>query len=142
MPNISYTKTLPESYFYKLAGKVVHGFKRGRKLGFPTANIDLDKAESLKYGSYISLVKIKSENYPGYYMASLNLGKSPTFEAAKVTAEPHILGFNADIYGKIIEIYIYDYIRPMYKFDNENDLKKALKNDTKKVREYFQPFDK
>ncbi|MEI6728213.1 MAG: riboflavin kinase [bacterium] len=124
----------------KLTGKVVKGFARGRLLGFPTANMELlDKDQTLpKQGVYVSLVRILDKKYESRnYFASCNLGKALTFGATIDTIEPHLLDFNEDIYGKIIEVELIKYLRPMKKFVGQEELKKALSIDVFDVRRFF-----
>lgn len=114
-----------------LRGKVKKGESRGKDLGFPTANIDVNK--TLEEGIYISSVKLKNKTYG----ALTFIGKAITFNETKLQAETYILDFNQDIYNNWISITLILKIRENKKFDNINELIKEMRNDEKIARKYF-----
>jgi len=120
-------------YLYSISGKVVEGFKRGRTIGYPTANIDVSDINKLVPGNGVYAVKVEIENTQYYGMA--NIGVKPTFDNDdKITIEVNIFEFDDDIYGKEIRLFFIDYIRSERKFENVNELKKQLENDKLKVQ--------
>jgi riboflavin kinase / FMN adenylyltransferase len=86
---------------YQLSGEVVHGEKRGRQIGFPTANVETwDKQILPANGVYACRAYLGKESF----MAVTNIGKRPTFDGQAVTIEAHLLDFDRDIYGETLSI--------------------------------------
>ncbi len=113
---------------YSISGTVVHGNERGRLLGYPTANLELEDATvAIPLGGvYAVRVHLGDAAYGG--MA--NIGKNPTFgDVAKPRLETHIFGFNGDIYGKSITIEFAERIRGEVKFAGIDDLIAQLAKD-------------
>lgn len=119
--------------FYILNGTVIHGDKRGKKLGYPTANIQPDNPKKIipKMGVYAVWVRVDGDYHP----AMMNIGKRPTFEGDQLTLEAHIFSFNSEIYGKEIQIQFVDRIRDEQSFDGIDELKKQLKYDETTARD-------
>ncbi|MBI3103344.1 riboflavin kinase [Candidatus Daviesbacteria bacterium] len=116
---------------YKIWGKVRKHNKRGRKLGFPTANINLTR--NIPEGIYISSTKIGKKKYP----ALTFIGAAKTFNEKKFHAEIYILDFNENIYGKWISVELIKKIRRNIKFDLTEQLIEQMKEDEQLAREYF-----
>lgn len=115
---------------YTFHGVVVHGEKRGRTIGFPTANLSVQSQKIIPAdGVYAVTATLNEKKYHGM----MNVGKRPTFEAEK-TIEVHIFDFDADIYGEVLEIACIDFIRPVVKFSGINALIEQLKKDEKACR--------
>ena len=117
-------------------GKVVEGEKRGRKMGYPTANLVIDKKVLLpKPGIYAVKVIHKGEKYEG--MASL--GTNPTFTEDKkdLSLEVNILDYNNNLYGEELELEWHKYIREEIKFRNTEDLVEQIKKDENEIRNFF-----
>src|SRR5699024_3819441 len=121
---------------YSMLGEVVHGDKRGRTIGYPTANLKVDE-DYLKPKIGVYAVEIKYNEQLYYGMASL--GYNPTFidTRDKIKIEVHIFDFHEEIYDEIIEIKWKKYIRDELKFSNLEGLIDALKEDERKVRQFF-----
>ncbi len=117
---------------YSISGEVVAGDARGRKLGFPTANISLAPANQTiaADGVYAVLVKIGEDTFK----AVVSIGKNPTFELASRRVEVHILDFAGVLYGKTIEIAFVDKIRAMKKFADEQELVASISADIEKAK--------
>ena len=111
---------------FSIAGKVVHGEKVGRKLGFPTANIEICYSYPI---SGIFLVKVYFEGKESFGVASL--GNKPTFSGDRPLLEVYIFNFNRDIYGKNLKIFFLNKIREQLKFNNEKELISQMENDCK-----------
>ena len=108
---------------FTITGEVVHGQKLGRKLGFPTANIDYPKnIVRLPYGVY----KAEAFGNP----AVVNWGIKPTVGGEKECFEVHITSFDKDLYGEILAVKIKNKIRSEQKFNSLDDLKLQIKKDT------------
>ncbi len=122
------------SYNYLLTGRVVGGMKLGRKLGYPTANIELQEPQKLvpPDGVYACLVTIVGKRYEGM----LNIGYRPTFNDKQKlrSIEVHIFDFQRDIYSEEILVEFIDRIRDEKKFAGIEELKGQLRDDEQKTR--------
>ncbi len=115
---------------YSVSGKVVHGAKRGRELGFPTANIHMRHERPALIGVYA--VKLDGLN------AVANLGVRPTIAGvSKLLLEVHVLDFNGDLYGKHVHVEFLHKIREEKKFDSLDALKTQIKADIVVARDFF-----
>lgn len=118
-------------YRYCYTGEVVHGYGEGRKLGFPTANMKVDRHQLIpKRGVYSVIVHIEDDTHT--YAGMMNIGVRPTYGNFTETNEVHILNFDRDIYGKNITVEFVDRIRDEKKFSSLDELKKQLIEDEKK----------
>lgn len=115
---------------YRLTGTVVHGSKRGKSLGFPTANIKPDheqKAIPLK-GVYAVRGTVNEDKYAGM----MNIGTRPTFEGdTEPVLEVHFFDFDENIYGKTIQLKFLERIREEKRFESQNELIDQLHEDKK-----------
>ena len=112
---------------YKLSGEVIHAKKLGRTIGFPTANISINKDMVIpKVGIYATKVYVNGQTYYG----ATNVGYNPTVNGEGLSIETNILEFNEDIYGKVITIEFLERIRDEKKFNGIEELKKQLQKDT------------
>ena len=115
----------------KIKGKVIDGQKRGHLVGMPTANLSIDNLENeIKYGVYACYVYIDNEKYIGV----CNIGNRPTVDN-DVLVETHILDFNKQIYGKMMEIELMEYLRPISKFNSLEEVKIQVDKDILKTRQ-------
>ena len=121
---------------YTLCGEVVEGNRVGRRLGYPTANLETkDIAKVLPgQGAYAVMVKVDNEWFKG--MA--NVGIRPTLDLEHVTIEAHLFGFSKDIYGKEICIAFLERIRDEMKFSSLNELKAQLNKDQENAEKILQ----
>lgn len=116
---------------FKFWGKVKTHNKRGRDLGFPTANLSLHK--NIPEGIYISFTKVD-----GRINKSVTfIGSAKTFNENKIQAETYILDFNRDIYNKWISVKLIKKIRANKKFKSAGELVKQMKKDEEEARKYF-----
>lgn len=111
-------------------GKVVHGKRRGKTLGYPTANIRLHK--NIPEGIYASQVKIDSEQF----FATTFIGAAKTFNEKEVKAETYIFEFDKNIYGQWITVKLYKKLRANKKFASENALKRQMAEDIKDAKAF------
>ena len=119
---------------YSVSGKVVHGAKRGRELGFPTANIHMRHERPALTGVYA--VKLDGLN------SVANLGVRPTIAGVpKLLLEVHILDFNGDLYGRHVHVDFLHKIREEMKFDSLDALKAQIVADIIVARQYFNEQD-
>ncbi|HUM50656.1 MAG TPA: bifunctional riboflavin kinase/FAD synthetase [Chitinophagales bacterium] len=118
---------------FLIKGKVVHGDKIGRVLGFPTANIEISNPHKLIPASGVYAVKIKIENQ--FYKGALSIGYRETvFDNSKLTIEVFVLDFDGDLYKKSLDIIFVDYLRPQIKYENWDLLKIQIEKDVVAVR--------
>ncbi len=112
---------------YLLNGMVAHGDKRGKPIGFPTANLKPEHKNKVipKNGVYAVNVRVDEEWYGGM----MNIGVRPTFENNEHTLEVHIFDFSREIYGQTIQVRFIDRIRDEKKFSGTQQLKEQLVRD-------------
>lgn len=119
---------------YTLYGEVIHGMKRGRELGFPTANIAVWEGHIIPAnGIYAGWATINGEQF----MAMTNVGISPTFGYRGVTVESYLLDFDRDIYGETLHVTFEKYMRPEAKFDSLQALIDQMRRDCDEGRAYL-----
>ena len=111
---------------YSLEGKVIHGKKLGRTIGFPTANLEIDKSKCIPAkGVYYTNVSIKGKIFKGI----TSVGHNPTVNGKELTIETYILDFDKYIYDEEIKLYFIDRIRDEMKFSGIDELVCQLKKD-------------
>ncbi len=112
---------------YRITGKVVRGAGRGRKLGFPTANLKVDPCKLIpSQGVYVGFVDGKK--------CVANIGSRPTFGADHSVVEVHILNFNKNIKGKTIKVDLFYRLRDEKQFSDVKDLRRQIKKDIARAR--------
>jgi riboflavin kinase/FMN adenylyltransferase len=114
-------------YPWFVTGTVVHGDKRGRELGFPTANLRLDPACGLKHGIYAVRVGLGGKRYDGV----ANFGRRPMFDTGVVLLEVFLFDFAGDLYGKTLDVAFIAWIRPELKFDTVEELMRRMEEDAR-----------
>lgn len=115
-------------------GTVIHGRKIGRKIDFPTANINIQNHDFLpELGVYAVIVWVKQKQYYGM----MNVGLKPTFDTSEISFEVHILNFDEDIYHEQIEIIFVKLLRHQLKFNSIDELKIQLEIDKTNVTKLF-----
>lgn len=123
---------------YSISGVVVHGQKKGRQIGFPTANVDFPMEYLVpKTGVYIGKVSLKDKQYH----AMINVGHNPTFNVKNdLSIEAYILDFNHEIYDQNIQVMFYKRIRDEIKFDSVQQLIDRMNEDYFITRDYFENY--
>jgi len=119
---------------YSIIGRVFHGDKRGRQLGFPTANVLLKRRVSPISGVYV--VKVNTIDNRFYGVA--NIGSRPTVAGVRQQLEVHIFNFNADLYGQTIEVVMLKKLRNEIKFSSIDELKKQITQDSEQAKSFVQ----
>jgi len=117
---------------YTICGHVSHGDKRGRTIGFPTANIHLRRTETPLKGVYS--VTMHSQKH-GDVAGIANLGRRPTVSGERVQLEVHLFDFDASLYGEQVCVSFQHKIRDEKKFDSFDDLKNQIKLDCEQARQ-------
>jgi riboflavin kinase/FMN adenylyltransferase len=119
---------------YTMRGRIVHGDKRGRQLGFPTANIDLHRKASPIQGIYIvRLYGLGDAGLPGV----ANIGTRPSVDGVRSLLEVHVFNFNQDIYGKAVCVEFCKKLRDEERYENLDLLKQQIEKDAAAARRYF-----
>ena len=118
-----------------IIGEVVSGAQKGRKMGFPTANIKLDFEHSnLDNGVYVAEIILDNVHFQGV----ANIGIHPTVGASSdKLLEVNIFNFDRDIYGKILEVTLLDFIRSEKKFKSLDELIAQITSDKSEVEKIF-----
>lgn len=122
---------------YELHGTVVEGKAIGRKIGFPTANIEIDSELKLmpRSGVYAVSILLKDDSE---LQGMMNIGVRPTLDDDNAKSmEVHLFDFNRDIYGEVVQVKLFSRVRDEQKFDSITALKKQLTKDEDFIRTYF-----
>ena len=104
-------------HWHRIEGEILHGEKRGRELGFPTANMSMDGLHLPRFGVYAVLVDILTGPQAGHYHGAASLGTRPMFGENRPNLETFLFDFQGDLYGQHLSIALVDYLRPEQKFD-------------------------
>jgi len=117
-----------------MCGRVAHGNKRGRMIGFPTANIFLHRKVSPLQGVFaVEMFGLEREPLQGV----ANIGTRPTVDGSRTLLEIHLFDFNADIYGRYIQVDFSHKLRDEVRFDSFEDLRKQIDIDAEQARQFF-----
>jgi riboflavin kinase/FMN adenylyltransferase len=117
-------------YPWFVTGEVVHGDKRGRELGYPTANIRLDPACGLRHGIYAVRVGFGDKRYDGV----ANFGRRPMFDTGAVLLEVFLFDFSGDLYGRTLDVAFVAWIRHELNFETLEDLVRRMDEDSRLAR--------
>lgn len=117
---------------FAIRGIVEHGDKRGREIGYPTANLAIDKYLRPKYGVYAVTGRILASGEE--LQGAANIGIRPQFEPPKELLEPHFFDFSGDLYGQEIEVAFHHFLRGEGKFDSLDDLIAQMDKDCAEAR--------
>lgn len=120
---------------FEIEGRVTQGDQRGRTIGFPTANINLDTNTRPANGVYAIQAGIDRGPDTVWHDGVANLGYRPTFDGDKCVLEAHLFDFNEDIYGAHLRVALVEFIRPEEKFDGIEALAAQIKRDSAKSKE-------
>lgn len=122
-----------------LTGEVVHGKALGRTVGMPTANLCVAPEELPEAGVYATKVEVGGK----IYNSITNIGKRPSVDKSdKITVETYIFDFEEEIYGQIIKLEIFKFLRPVRKFDDLEEVRKQVEKDILEVKVYFNQNNK
>ena len=119
-------------YNFYVEGPVMHGLENGRKINFPTLNMEIDD-KLLTNGVYITRTFIDGK----IYKSMTNIGTHPSIsELSKPIIETNVIDFSEFIYGKVVKVEFLKFIRDQKKFPSLNDLKEQLKKDLIQAQNY------
>jgi 3,4-dihydroxy 2-butanone 4-phosphate synthase/GTP cyclohydrolase II len=113
-------------------GIVVEGDRRGRKLGFPTANVRIGPGTDLADGVYAGIVELADGSR---HLGAVSVGRRPQYyDAGERLLEAHLLDFDGDIYGEKIRVEIGNLVRGQMVFESEDQLVKQIASDVESIR--------
>jgi len=119
---------------YSISGRVVHGDKRGKTLGYPTANVELHRMLTPVSGIFAArALGIEEQGLE----SAVYIGTRPVFHGRKTVLEVHILDFDKDVYGKHMRVELLKEIRGDAMFDSKTELQEQIAKDVEDVRNYF-----
>lgn len=116
-------------YPYTLVGKVVHGYRQGRLMGFPTANLDTTGWHKLWPAPGVYAVRARLDGSDTMYPAMMNIGTRPTFNGHELTLEVNLIDYSADIYDQMMLVSFVGRIRAEHKFNSPAELAQQLVTD-------------
>ena len=119
---------------YRIFGRVIHGNKLGRTIGFPTANVRLHRQVNPVKGVYAVKVRLKSGEI---FNGVANMGKRPTINGTIQLLEVHLFDFSQNIYGQMVEVEFCQKIRDEIKFPSFEALKAQIEQDVKTAKAFF-----
>ena len=118
---------------FTVRGEVIHGDKRGRELGYPTANLDMGAYLRPRFGIYAVTGRILATGQE--LKGAANLGVRPSFDPPKELLEPYFFDFSGDLYGQEIEVAFRHFLRPEAKFDSLDALTAQMEEDCDRARD-------
>lgn len=121
--------------WWEVEGRVQHGDKRGRTIGFPTANVEMGEQLVPALGVYAVRAAIDDGGVPVWRDAVANLGRRPTVDGLKLSFEVHLMDFAGDLYGKHLRVQMIGFVRPEKKFDGLDALKAQIAADAETARQ-------
>jgi riboflavin kinase/FMN adenylyltransferase len=127
-------------HWHAIEGEVVHGAKRGRELGYPTANMNLAGLHLPCIGVYAVLVDILTGPQQGRYKGAASLGVRPMFGENMPNLETFIFDFDGDLYGHHLSVSLVEYLRPELKFDGLQALLDHMAADCLRARDILAPL--
>ncbi|MCO7186968.1 MULTISPECIES: bifunctional riboflavin kinase/FAD synthetase [unclassified Pseudoalteromonas] len=119
---------------YAISGRVIHGWKKGRELGFKTANVALKRQVSPVQGVFAVRVKAGNSLYKGV----ANVGTKPTLNGKRALLEVHIFEFDQEIYGQFIKVELLHKLRDEQKFESLQHLTEQIAQDVTAAKHFFQ----
>jgi len=123
---------------YGMCGRVAHGDKRGRTIGFPTANIYLHRKSSPLYGVYSVQLHSKHPQIGGRVVNGIaNVGQRPTVGGTRTLLEVHLFDFEGDIYGAYVDVTFLQKIRDEHRFESFEALKAQIARDVEQAKAFF-----
>jgi riboflavin kinase/FMN adenylyltransferase len=121
---------------FAIRGVVEHGDKRGREIGYPTANLSIEHYLRPRYGIYAVTGRILSTGQE--LKGAANIGVRPQFEPPKELLEPYFFDFSGDLYGQEIEVAFHHFLRGEAKFDSLEELMAQMEKDCERARSLLQ----
>jgi riboflavin kinase/FMN adenylyltransferase len=124
-------------HWHRIEGRVAHGDKRGRDLGFPTANLPLDGLHRPRFGVYAVTVDVLEGPHAGRWRGAASIGERPTFGLNLPNLEVYLMDFTGDLYGTAISVGLVAFQRPELKFDGIEALVAQMHADVADARRHL-----
>lgn len=121
-------------HLHRIEGEVLHGEKRGRQLGFPTANMSVTGLHLPRLGVYAVKVDVLTGPQAGHYLGAASLGVRPMFGENTPNLETYLFDFEGDLYGQHLSVALVDYLRPEMRFSSLDALIDQMKADCAQAR--------
>ncbi|MSU89661.1 bifunctional riboflavin kinase/FAD synthetase [Rhodobacteraceae bacterium 2CG4] len=121
-------------HWHRIDGTVIRGDRRGRELGFPTANLSMAGLHLPRFGVYAVLFDVLTGPHAGSYRGAASLGVRPTFGVNAPNLETHVLDFEGDLYGAEVSVALVEFIRPEAAFDGVAALVAQMHDDVARIR--------
>ncbi len=118
-------------------GKVIHGDKEGRKIGFPTLNLEINEKLDFEKGVHAAFVYIGNKPFKGLLYYGPRLVKNETFDKLEI----YVLEFMDEIYGEEVEFEVKEFIRGIMNFDSMEEMKKQIEKDLEDAEKVFNNLD-
>lgn len=122
-------------HWHRIEGPVLHGAKRGRELGYRTANMDISVIHPPKFGVYAVLVEIVTGPHAGHHRGVASVGIRPMFGENAPNIETHLFDFDGDLYDEHLSVGLVQHLRPEQKFDGIDGLVGQIRRDEEQARE-------
>ena len=122
-------------HWHRIEGPVTHGEKRGRELGYPTANMSIDGLHPPRHGVYAVLVDVQDGPHQGTYQGAASLGVRPMFGVNQANLETFLFDFKGDLYGATLSVALVDFLRPELTFDSLDALITQMDADCAQARD-------
>ena len=121
-------------HWHRIEGPVLHGEKRGRELGYPTANMSIDGLHPPRFGVYAVFVDVLEGPHQGTYQGAASIGVRPMFGENRANIETYIFDFKGDLYGTPLSVALVDFLRPEENFDGLDALITQMDHDCDRAR--------
>jgi len=122
-------------HWHRIDGAVLHGEKRGRALGYPTANMSIDGLHPPRFGVYAVEVDVLTGPHQGRHYGAASIGVRPMFGENQANLETHIFDFDGDLYGAHLSVALVDFLRPEMTFDSLDALTARMAADCAQARD-------
>ena len=124
-------------YDYTIESRIVSGYQNGRKMGFPTANLDVTRCQQLLPASGVYAVLVRLKDSVGWKRGMMNIGHRPTFNGTTTSMEVNLFNFTGDLYGQELLVSFISKIRDERKFDSIDALAEQLQHDKVQINKLF-----
>lgn len=124
-------------YDYTIESRIVSGYQNGRKMGFPTANLDVTRCQQLLPASGVYAVLVRLKDSVGWKRGMMNIGHRPTFNGRTTSMEVNLFNFSGDLYGQKLLVSFISKIRDERKFDSIEALAEQLQHDKVQINKLF-----
>jgi riboflavin kinase/FMN adenylyltransferase len=125
---------------WEIEGRVLRGDKRGRTIGFPTANVDPAEYVRPARGVYAVRAGVTAGAETRWFDGVANMGVRPTVDGSRLLLEAHLFDFDGDLYGRYLRVALVEHLRPERKFDNIDALRQQIAADSRQAREILAAF--